>query len=427
MTKAEPYTHSLQPSVTTARRIKVALFNFLLAASVGVLLRYAFVHEVKWLNYKAFQNAHSHLALLGWGYLGFFALLLSAFTPSSWVESRRVKILFWLSQSLIFLAAVSYAVLGNTVIPNILVILFSITVFVFTAFFVKGAKPFTGNLVCYRFATIALIFLCLSFLGTYAMFISLLISGTKKILLYYLSTQFFLHFQYNGWFSFAIFALFFRLVENKGIALDPKNNKRILWGLTTGVILTFFLSLFWGNQSKLWLLAVASAGGLIQILTILIHRKYLQSIFSQLTLTLNKSFRALLIIALCCFLIKLLMQVVIVVPFIATLAFTIRNYVIAYIHLVFIGMVSLFLFAWSLEHGFITVARTVRIGVFSLVTGFILVELVLFIQGTLLWMGKGFLSFYYPLLFLLSVLIPLGLLIITLKNLKYIPFKNQLQ
>jgi hypothetical protein len=114
-------------------------------------------------------------------------------------------------------------------------------------------------------------------------------------------------------------------------------------------------------------------------------------------------------------------------PFIATLAFTIRNYVIAYLHLVFIGFISLFLFVWAIEYGYLTLARTIRVGVISFVAGFILVELVLFVQGTLLWIGKGFIAFYYPLLFLISILLPLGLLIITLKNLKYLPFKNQLQ
>jgi hypothetical protein len=255
---------------------------------------------------------------------------------------------------------------------------------------------------------------------------ALLVSGTKKILLYYLSSQFFLHFQYNGWFTFSVLSLLLRLAEERQVYLDQGKNKITLFVMTTAVILTFFISLFWGDQTKSWLLGIASLGGILQLGIIIIYRKYFYGIFKKVTQKLNKQFRILIIVSLACFILKLVMQAIIIVPFIATLAFTIRNYVIAYIHLVFIGMVSLFIFAWAVEHGFITIARTVRVGVNSLVTGFVLVELILFVQGTMLWMGKGFLSFYYPLLFIASVLLPLGLLIITIKNLKYLPFKNQL-
>jgi hypothetical protein len=131
-------------------------------------------------------------------------------------------------------------------------------------------------------------------------------------------------------------------------------------------------------------------------------------------------------ISVMCFILKVLMQVVVIVPFVAILAFTIRNYVMAYFHLVFIGMVSLFILAWAIEHRILSVARIVQIGLYALVTGFIIVEFALFIQGTMLWMGEGFLSFYYPLMFIASVLLPIGLLIITIRNLKYLPIGKEL-
>lgn len=421
------YSPGTNHTVQVSKWFRLALFNFLLAASIGVLLRFAFVDELKWLNYKAFQNAHSHLALLGWGYLALFALLLSAFAEPDVITKKKYRVLYAVSAVTILLISAGFAVLSNKLIPDFLLVILSFLIFAFAYNFIKDTKARNAGKVSYQFACVALVFLCLSFIGTYVLIPSLIVSGAKKILLYYLSSQFFLHFQYNGWFTFAVLALLLRLAEEKKVPLDQQKNRRTLYILSFAALLTFFLSLFWGDQKRTGLLAIASSGGILQLGVIIGYSKYFYGIYKAVTAKLNKKFRLLIVISLTCFLLKILMQVIIIVPFIATLAFTIRNYVIAYIHLVFIGMVSLFLFAWAVEHGFLTIVRTVRVGIYSLVTGFILVELVLFVQGTLLWMGMGFISFYYPLLFLVSVLLPLGLLIITIKNLKYLPFNNQLQ
>jgi len=47
-----------------------------------------------------------------------------------------------------------------------------------------------------------------------------------------------------------------------------------------------------------------------------------------------------------------------------------------------------------------------------LVLGFVLSECLLFLQGTMLWWGIGFLPQYYELLFGCSLLLPLGILLI---------------
>jgi hypothetical protein len=407
-----------------SRWFKIALFNFLMAASFGVLLRYAFVNELKWLNYKSFQNAHSNLAILGWAYQSFYAFLLGAFVPSAISTVRKFNLLFWVNEFLILLITVSFAFTENKLIANILLCLFSLTSFYFIYHFLKATKSAGFKGISFRFAKLALYFLGISFIGIYIMLPALLISGTKKILLYYLSSHFFLHFQYNGWFTFSVLALFFKLCEDNTISMDLKKNISIMRAFFVALFLTFFLSLYWGDQSKLWLLWIASAGGLIQVLAIAYHWNYLRNTFFGLLANLDQRFKVIIIIACISFLLKLLMQTIIMVPFIASLAFTIRNYVIAYLHLIFIGMVSFFIFGWALEHRFVTIGRTVRIGIISFVAGFILVELILFVQGTMLWMGKGFISFYYPILFLISVLLPLGLLAITLRNLNYLRYNK---
>jgi hypothetical protein len=53
------------------------------------------------------------------------------------------------------------------------------------------------------------------------------------------------------------------------------------------------------------------------------------------------------------FVVKLVLQAISVHPYIARLAYEVRNYVIAYLHLVLIGMITSFLLAWSIERKWI--------------------------------------------------------------------------
>ncbi|MEZ4932236.1 MAG: hypothetical protein R2788_08975, partial [Saprospiraceae bacterium] len=56
--------------------LRIALLNFLLAAIMGALMRFAFVEEVRWMEYRFMVHGHSHTAMLGWIYLALYALLI---------------------------------------------------------------------------------------------------------------------------------------------------------------------------------------------------------------------------------------------------------------------------------------------------------------------------------------------------------------
>jgi len=100
------------------------------------------------------------------------------------------------------------------------------------------------------------------------------------------------------------------------------------------------------------------------------------------------------------------------VPFVAEAAYTIRNYVIGFIHLVLLGVISAFLFSLAYQGGILDrKASLVRIGIVTFVCGILLSELLLFLQGTLLWGAMGFLPFYYEILFAFSALMPFGILL----------------
>ena len=121
----------------------------------------------------------------------------------------------------------------------------------------------------------------------------------------------------------------------------------------------------------------------------------------------------LLRLAFASFIIKILVQSAVAVPFVAEAAYTIRNYVIGFIHLILLGAMTFFVMQQAGRRALLPTGRwLVRTGLYLLAAGFVLSEGILFLQGTLFWAAMGFLPFYYEALFGVSALMPLGILLL---------------
>lgn len=228
---------------------------------------------------------------------------------------------------------------------------------------------------------------------------------------YYMAVQFYLHFQFNGWFLFGVLALLFKVLEEHNVLIKAKEQFIFYGLLIVASLLTYALALAWAAPETSIFLA-NSLGVVVQLSALIMlvrlfrpHVDAIKKIFS------TTAFRLLTIAALS-FAGKVCIQALVVVPFIAQAAYTIRNYVIGFIHLVLLGAISFSLFAFATRHQLLQVHNfRARTGMIILVTGFILSELLLFLQGTMLWATIGFLPYYYECLFGLSVLLPLGVLV----------------
>jgi hypothetical protein len=123
--------------------------------------------------------------------------------------------------------------------------------------------------------------------------------------------------------------------------------------------------------------------------------------------------RILLATAFISFCLKIIMQGMVAVPNIAEAAYTIRNYIIGFIHLVLLGAITFFVLSYAYREKILLLSRPLaRWGTWVLLGGFLFSEVLLFLQGTMVWGGLGFLPGYYALLFAVSTLLPLGVLLI---------------
>ena len=101
------------------------------------------------------------------------------------------------------------------------------------------------------------------------------------------------------------------------------------------------------------------------------------------------------------------------VPLIAKVAYTIRNFVIGFFHLVFLGVLTPFLL-WlaTQEQWFNENQKTTQLGIIVFTIGMLASEVLLFGQGLLFWGNMGLMPAYYELVFLASALIPISFIVL---------------
>jgi hypothetical protein len=113
-----------------------------------------------------------------------------------------------------------------------------------------------------------------------------------------------------------------------------------------------------------------------------------------------------------------MIQIALVLPIVARMAYTIRNYIIGFLHLIMLGILSFFLLGLYDQVKGLNTNKLHANGLRVLGLGIVLSELILFLQGTLLWLEWGFLPKYHLLLFLCSTLMPIGILFLLIAEIR---------
>jgi hypothetical protein len=392
-------------------RIRAALFNLLVAAILGALLRFAFVEELNWLEFRNVLYAHSHVAMLGWVFLALFAILLQVFLPEDQRHTAVYNRLFALTQLSVAGMLLTFPMFGYTAPAIAFSTLHVLLSYGFARHFLKDLRTSPASELAKSFARAAVWLMILSTVALWAMG-PIIVLGFRGKAIYYMAVQFFLHFQFNGWFLFAVLAIFFQIAGEKGISFDRKTALRFFGFLLASCFLTYALAVAWSNPLPLvfW---INGAGVLLQLVALGFFLILVWGSFRSRPFPFSGWTKAFLLLSFFAFVIKNLVQASLVIPAIAKVAYTIRNFVIGFMHLILLGVITGGLFGFALylgkikSHGLLS-----RLGLLIIFGGFILSELVLFGQGTLLWAGIGFIPNYYLVLFLVQAMLPLGILLL---------------
>ncbi|MCB0446175.1 MAG: hypothetical protein KDD03_01425, partial [Gelidibacter sp.] len=170
--------------------ILVCLLNFLVAASMGLVLRYVFIQPLS-LNFRFLTHGHSHVAMLGWVYLMLYLLIVHHFIPDKKPIYNR---LFWITQLAVVGMMISFPLQGYAAIS----ISFS-TLHIFCSYYfvrLVWQHHKTTSLPARYLLKACLLFMLLSTIGVWCLGPAVATLGQTSAF-YQIAIQFFLHFQFN--------------------------------------------------------------------------------------------------------------------------------------------------------------------------------------------------------------------------------------
>ncbi|TXD69702.1 hypothetical protein ESV24_06895 [Aequorivita lipolytica] len=393
------------------KHIAVALLYFLLVALMGLLLRFFFVTPIP-LNYKFILHAHSHTALLGWIYLGLTTLIYKIFLSEA-QKPKLYKHIFVFTNICILGMLVTFPIQGYALYSIIFSTLFLFASYWFMWFAVKYAPEHFKNRFSWKLIKAALWYLVISSIGPWAIGGVMATLGPESIW-YKSSIYFYLHFQYNGWFIMALLGILFYVLEEKGIHFKPEKLKSFFLLLNFGVLFTVFLSFLW-FVPPIAIYILGLIGAVAQLLAFYEFYLLLKNHFSAIKKSFSPNSFLLLKIAGSLLAVKLSMQLFSAFPYFANLTFQLKDFVIGYLHLVFLGIVITAMLAF-LEYFKLIKLQKSFIWIF--IFAFISTELLIFYKATALWLGFPFFQDYYILLTILSCFFPIAVGILFFKNLK---------
>jgi len=386
--------------------------NFLVFSAVaGLLLRYYNFSPITGLNYKNLLHTHSHVALLGWMHLALAAALVKEFLPN---ESKKFNKILLFTIFTVIGMMLSFPFQGYAALSISFSTLFLFASYWFVYEFYRNLRASGDKSVAAKWVNWALFFLVISSLGPWALG-PIMVLGESHGTLYNLSIYYYLHFLYNGFFVSAVFALMLKWLDNNGITYNIKGATRFFQFTVYPIIPAYALSTLWINPPN-WVYITAGLAAVLQFIGL--YYGWSQFIIYLKNST-NKFFQFILWLVLIAYSLKLAMQVFSALPLIADYVYQTRVFTaIGYLHLVMLGFLSLFLLTYLLKIKVFTDTSLVRIGLIIFLAGLMASEVVLFLNGLILTRTGSSIPNYAQWMFLGSLLMPIGLVIFWIIQLK---------
>ncbi|MCU0423820.1 MAG: hypothetical protein MUC81_13520 [Bacteroidia bacterium] len=391
--------------------IIISFFSLFIVAVLGVIMRYKIAYSFPFLDQKNIQHAHSHFAFAGWiSQTLFFFLTRSLRSLITDKKFMYYNYLLWANWVTALGMLICFMLQGYgfySILFSSLSILIS---FVFTIMFWPDIKHHP-NIITRQWFKWALIFMLLSSLGTLSL---TLMMATKNIHqhTYLASVYWYLHFQYNGWFFFGCMGLLYDYLGKKYAYFAT--NLLAFRLIAYSCVPAYGLSILWMHL-PIWIEIVFALAAMAQALGWgnILYYAYKQKILKELDFI--QPLKWLLVIIAIAGSIKFVLQLGSTIPAVSQLAFGFRSIVIAYLHLVLLAFISLFLVTYAYMTKLSIFNKYSFAGIAIFVVGILLNELLLGIQG-IASIGYILIPFINESLFFVSLLLMSGIGIILMSQ-----------
>lgn len=357
--------------------IKFSLINLFIVAFLGVLMRYKIGFDFPYLTQKNILHAHSHFAFSGWITHSIYLLIINFLIKkisSSYLKQYKIILITNLVCSygmLISFFFTGYSFISITLSTLTIFNSCLLTYFLFKDF--KKIKEYHPSLAWFK---AAMSFNLISSIGTF--YLAYMMASRNFNEHWYLaSVYFYLHFQYNGFFTFACFGLTINKLPN--FLPNYVYTKRIFILFFSSCIFAYFLSILWA-KIPVWLYIIVLLAAIIQIIAWYLFIKDIANALKG-GHYLSRFSRFIFTFVALAFTVKLLLQLGSTHPQLSKLAFGFRPVVIAYLHLVLLAVVSVFLIGYFYTNNLIKTTKNTTRAIYIFMIGVFLNELVLAIQG----------------------------------------------
>lgn len=358
--------------------LKFSFINLTIVALVGCLMRYKMGFELPYFNQKYLLHSHSHFAFAGWVTHTLMVLMIYYLeTKIKDFNSNIYKKIIIANLICAYGMLVLFIIQGYGAISIFFSTASIFVSFVFGYHYFKDLKQLDPDYIAINWFKAAIIFNIISCLGTFYLAYMMM---SKNIVqdLYLASIYYYLHFQYNGWFFFGCMGLFLGYLNLKKSEYPSFKTTYLL--LVISCIPAYFLSTLWLDL-PLWLYSITAVAAIVQTYAwfhFVFHLIKSKNDFLQ-----NHSalFKNIILFVGFATSVKFLLQLGSTIPAISQLAFGFRPIVIAYLHLILLAIITLFLLYFIAVNHLVLITKKLKFGITVFAIGVLLNEILLGIQG----------------------------------------------
>ncbi len=360
------------------RWLKISLVNLLIVATLGVILRYKILYALPFVNQKHLLHGHSHFAFAGWitqALMTLMVIYLAQQTSSN--VYKKFSWLLWANLLTAYGMLIAFPIEGYGTYSIIISTLSIVVSYAFAVVYWRALNKLTHRSTVHAWFKAAVLFNAFSSIGAFALAI-MMVNKVIHQNWYLAAEYFYLHFQYNGWFFFGCMGLLAALISRFKISIQAHKNIFRLFAFAA--VPAYFLSTLW-MPMPLWVYLLVLLSAFAQVIAFVWLVIIIKDKWSELSRHLSTTAKCILGLSAAALAIKLLLQLGSTIPSLSDLAFGFRPIVIGYLHLVLLGVISLFLLGYIFSEMQFKLTKLTTTGIAIFAGAVILNEIVLMVQG----------------------------------------------
>jgi len=367
----------------------LSILNLCIVAFLGFILRSKILFALPGINYLYLLDAHSHFAFGGWMTLALLFLLVQELLPEPFNKRSVYQGLFGGIVLSSFGILLTMPFNNNSFLTGFFSALFILVTYVFGWIFLKDIRKIRINKTVRLLSVSAIISLILSSAGPITLAWLHAIKSLHSTL-YRDALYVYLHLQYNGFFTLAVFGLLFH-------KLYPKISKKIQQNfylfsvlLCVSIFPSLFLSFLWQDPNNLFRI-IALTGSILIFVSVIWFIVSVLPVLKYAKMAVPVV-RYILFLSIGAFVLKMFLQSFTIFSSVGNAVFGDRPVIIGFLHLVFLGFVSPFILAYYVQKTVLNIKiKLTGYAIIIFMLGVVCNEITLMLQG----LGAMFLKSSY--------------------------------